>query len=57
MDDIEQQERNDLDSYVTALEDKISELAEALDDIQAEKEMLFNDYISSLAKLFDIGGK
>ena len=37
MDDIEQQERNDLDSYVTALEDKISELAEALDDIQDRK--------------------
>ena len=56
MDDVEKLEKQDLDNYVKALEAKVNELAQDLNDIQAAKEELFDEYVSSLHKIYRIGG-
>ena len=56
MDDVEKLEKQDLNGYITALENKVNELALELDTVQQEKEQLFNSYIDSLRKLYNIGG-
>ena len=56
MDDVEKLEKQDLNGYIQALENKVNELALELDTVQQEKEQLFNSYIDSLHKLYSIGG-
>ena len=56
MDDVEKLEKQDLNGYITALENKVNELALELDNEQQEKVQLFNSYIDSLHKLYNIGG-
>ena len=56
MDDVEKLEKQDLNGYIQALENKVNELALELDTVQTEKEQLFNSYIDSLRKLYNIGG-
>ena len=56
MDDVEKLEKQDLNGYIHALENKVNELALELDSEQQEKVQLFNDYIDSLHKLYNIGG-
>ncbi|MCD6135750.1 hypothetical protein J7J63_03450 [Candidatus Bipolaricaulota bacterium] len=55
MDDVEKLEKQDLDNYVNALENKIEELSQDLNNLQAEKEQLFNEYVSSLQLIYRIG--
>jgi len=56
MDDVEKLEKQDLNGYIQALENKVNELALELDTVQQDKEQLFNSYIDSLHKLYNIGG-
>ena len=55
MDDVEKLEKQDLDSYILALEKTVTELAEKLDTIRLEKEQLFEKYVDSIAKIYNIG--
>lgn len=55
MDDVEKLEKQDLDNYINALENKIEELSQDLNNLQAEKEQLFNEYVSSLQLIYRIG--
>ncbi len=56
MDDVEKVEKQNQESYIVALETTVNDLTEKIEKIQHEKEQLFDKYISSVAKLFNIGG-
>ena len=56
MDEVAEQEKQDLDNYIKALEHKVNEIAQNLANVQAEKEQLFDNYVDSLHKLYRIGG-
>ena len=55
MDDVEKQEKQQLDDYIKSLEETIRVLNQSLDTVSREKEQLFEDYISSLYKIYKIG--
>lgn len=57
MDDVEQMEKRELDAYIKVLEDKSLALEIALNNLQKEKEALFEAHVKSLTDIYKIGEK
>jgi len=62
MDEVEKAQIQDLNSYTIALENTVEQLNKNLEvataniaNIQKEKEALFNDFVNSLYKIYNIG--
>ncbi len=55
MDAVEKLEKQDLDSYVLALEKTVTEMAVKLDKLRLEKEQLFDKYVDSIAEIYNVG--
>ena len=62
MDEVEKSQIQDLNSYTIALENTVEQLNKNLEvataniaNIQKEKEALFNDFVNSLYKIYNIG--
>jgi septal ring factor EnvC (AmiA/AmiB activator) len=62
MDEVEKSQIQDLNSYTIALENTVEKLNKSLEvatanlaKIQKEKEALFEDFVNSLYKIYNIG--
>ncbi len=55
MDDVEKEEKQNLDSYVKMLEKTVDDLNSKLDQLQTEKTQLFDIYIENMYELLNLG--
>lgn len=55
MDDVEKEEKQNLDSYVKMLEKTVDDLNSKLDQLQTEKTQLFDIYIENMYELLNMG--